>query len=125
MGMWDVEADKDHCHVSLCWMTAKGVLDVKDATIQDVHGLSRLNKQLLKQRGAVGEPVHRFHEASKNLISMASVVSNIKTLSDKTDGDLALTDSISVGELVQKFEQMNDPLYKVIAAFVKYIRESK
>jgi len=31
------------------------VLTLTDASIQDAQGLSRLNEQLLQQRGAVGE----------------------------------------------------------------------
>ncbi|KAG0220780.1 hypothetical protein BGX31_010539, partial [Mortierella sp. GBA43] len=44
-------------------------------TIQDARGLSSLNKQLLKQRGAVGEPEFLFYEASKKVVAMASALS--------------------------------------------------
>ncbi|KAK3805552.1 MAG: WD40-repeat-containing domain protein [Benniella sp.] len=53
MGAWQVQHDGSRCDVSLRWMPTKGVLDVKDATLQDVQGLSHLNSMLLKQRGAV------------------------------------------------------------------------
>ena len=33
-----------------------------ETTIQDAQGLSQVNKKLLQQRGAVGEPVPRFGE---------------------------------------------------------------
>jgi WD40 repeat protein len=77
VGMWRVRTDEDNWDVSLSWMLTKGGLDVKDASIQDVQGLSQLNKRLLKQRGAVGEPVHRLREASKAVATMASVVSKL------------------------------------------------
>ena len=45
--------------------------------MQDVRGLTSLNKQLLKQRGIKGEPANQFHEASKTLITMASVADEV------------------------------------------------
>jgi hypothetical protein len=43
--------------------------------------LSQLNKQLLRQRGAIGEPEYLLHEAGKKVATMASVVSRLKQLS--------------------------------------------
>ncbi|UUM21443.1 hypothetical protein [Mycoavidus sp. SF9855] len=60
----------------LCWSSTHEVLTATDTSIQDVKGLSAANKQLLKQCGAVGE-------ASKTLISMASVASKLKLPSNR------------------------------------------
>jgi len=63
--MWQVVENGDACHVRQRWRTVNGELVLTDTLIQDVHGLSRLNKQLLKQRGAKGEPSDRLRETSK------------------------------------------------------------
>jgi WD40 repeat protein len=60
---WQVIEEDGQCHVRLCWGATNGSLTVTGASIQDVHGLTPLNKQLLKQRGAEGEPEILFHEA--------------------------------------------------------------
>jgi len=69
---WEVIDEDGQCHVKLCWGATSGSLTVSGALIQDVRGLSPLNKQLLKQRSAVGEPEKQFCEASETLITMAS-----------------------------------------------------
>jgi len=61
-----------------------GMLTVTDASIEDVQGLSGLNKELLRQRGAIGEPENLLHGASKKIAVMASVVSKLKPLSNET-----------------------------------------
>ncbi|KAK3823023.1 MAG: WD40-repeat-containing domain protein [Benniella sp.] len=73
--MWQVVEDDDACRVRLRWRSVNGSLDSKDTLIQGVHGLSQVNKQLLMQRGAKGEPFDRLHEASKKVTQMVSVVS--------------------------------------------------
>jgi hypothetical protein len=77
VGAWQVLLDGGRCDVSLKWMTTKGMLDVKDATIQDVQGLSPLNRKLLKQRGAVGEPVQGSNEAIKRVATVVSATSDL------------------------------------------------
>ncbi|KAK3809385.1 MAG: WD40-repeat-containing domain protein [Benniella sp.] len=52
---WQVMAEDDQCRVRLRWSAANGALTVTGASIQGARGLTALNKQLLKQRGAVGE----------------------------------------------------------------------
>jgi hypothetical protein len=122
VGMWEVAADEDHCDVSLRWMTTRGGLDVKDATLQDVQGLSQLNSQLLKQRGAVGEPADRLREAGKKLITMASVVSKFKAPSDRTP-ETALTSGASVELFQQWLENARDPLCQdLMAAIMKNVQ---
>ncbi|MCX8567213.1 MAG: WD40 repeat [Glomeribacter sp. 1016415] len=51
---WQVIEKSDQVKVRLCWSSAHTVLTLTEALIQDVHGLSRLNKQLLKQHKAIG-----------------------------------------------------------------------
>ena len=105
VGMWKVESYEDHCHVYLQWMATNGGLNVRGTAIQDAQGLSHLNKQLLKQRGAVGEPTHRLREASEKVAVMASVISKLKSPSDKTEETPAVTTGLSVELLEQWLEQ--------------------
>jgi len=79
---WQVTDEKGQCHVTLCWSATNGSLTVTGASIQDVRGLGSHNKQLLRQRGAVGEPENQFREASKKVIAMVSVVSQMRQPSD-------------------------------------------
>jgi hypothetical protein len=106
VGMWQVLVDEDHCDVSLRWKTTSGELDMKDATIQDVQGLSQLNRKLLKQRGAVGEPADRLREAGKKVTTMVSVVAKLKGASESAavEGP-SFPGSDAIKELEQKFEQ--------------------
>jgi hypothetical protein len=60
---WEVVEDDGLCHVRLLWGATNGALTMKGASIQDVRGLSLLNKQLSKQRGVIGEPLR---ETSKS-----------------------------------------------------------
>jgi WD40 repeat protein len=122
---WQVLLDGDRCDISQKWMTTKGVFDVKDAIIQGAQGLTPLSLDLLKQRGAVGEPTHRLHEASKKVATMASVVSKLKTPSSEIDS-ISLTANASVGQLEQWLEQAKGTLYQdIVAAIVKSINGYK
>ncbi|KAK3824987.1 MAG: WD40-repeat-containing domain protein [Benniella sp.] len=79
--LWELIDDGDRYQVRLIWSSMNNnALAVTDAIIQDVKELSHVNKKLLKQRGAIGEPVHRFREAGKKLIGMTSMVSKLKQL---------------------------------------------
>jgi hypothetical protein len=84
--MWKVVEDGDVCHVLVHWRPANGELNVTETSIQDVQGLSQLNKRLLEQRGAVGKPLHadRMRETSDKVLSMVSVVSALKQPSTGT-----------------------------------------
>jgi WD40 repeat protein len=116
VGMWKVGVDEDHCHVSSLWITTNSELNVKNATIEGVQGLSQLNKQLLKQRGAVGEPVDRLREASEKVATMASVVSALKAPSDKPEEDPALTTSAPMKLLERWLELAKDPRCQELVA---------
>ena len=84
---WKVVEEEGVYRVQLQWSATKGSLTMTGASIQDVHGLSQINKQLLKQRGAIGEPEDPFREASKKAMAMASVVSKLRQSSDKVVQD--------------------------------------
>jgi len=83
--VWDVIKDGDQYRVNMRWRSANGQLTVKDASVQNVRGLSDLDKRLLKQRGATGEPSVRLRDASKKMMTMASVVSKLKSSSSGAD----------------------------------------
>ncbi len=53
---WQVHRDGEACRVTLHWASAQTTLTTPEVSIQDVIGLSARNTQLLKQRGATGEP---------------------------------------------------------------------
>jgi len=79
--MWRVvveDEDEGFGGVRLYWGSVKGELIVKDTSIQGVRGLSLANEQLLRQRGAVGEPSDRLRAVGKKVITMGSVVSALK-----------------------------------------------
>jgi prophage tail gpP-like protein len=76
--MWKIIEDENQCRAKLYWSSSAGALAVTGASIQGARGLTQVNKQLLKQRGAVGEPEHLLREASKRVLAMASVASRMK-----------------------------------------------
>jgi len=53
---WQVVEKEDHCRVQLQWSVSTGPLTVTGASIEGVCGLTQLDKRLLRQRGATGEP---------------------------------------------------------------------
>ena len=55
--LWQIIEGEDQCHVYLRWSSKHKVLAVAGASIQDATGLSQMNKQLLKQHGAVEEAI--------------------------------------------------------------------
>jgi WD40 repeat protein len=57
--MWQIDNEADLCRIQPYWSSTDGALTMTGASIQGVHGLSSLNKQLLEQRGAVGVPLLR------------------------------------------------------------------
>jgi hypothetical protein len=80
--MWElIDSDKDQLEVRLRWSSMTNVLAMTGAIVHGVQGLSYPHKQLLDQRGVVGEPVHRLREAVKKVASLTSVVSRFKSFS--------------------------------------------
>jgi WD40 repeat protein len=53
---WSVKEDGNQCQVTQLWRSTNGQLTMTGSIIQDVSGLSQLNKELLKQLGTKGEP---------------------------------------------------------------------
>jgi WD40 repeat protein len=84
----------DRCRLVSCWIDITGALTVTGASIQGVRGLSQLNKQLLKQRGAEGEPELQLLQSSKKVIAMASVLSRLRYPTDRTTVNIPLNDGV-------------------------------
>jgi hypothetical protein len=81
-----------------------------------------LRRQLLKQRGAIGEPIHRLREASFQLVAMSHVTSKLKAITDKAEEDAAAQASASEGQLEQRIEHVKDPqLRGVLSAFARVL----
>jgi len=57
---WRIVEDKDQYRVCMHWSVMNESLAVTGTSIQDVRGLTALEKELLKQRGATGEPLDIF-----------------------------------------------------------------
>jgi len=92
---WQVLAE-DQCRVQLQWSASNGALTMTGASIQGARGFTALNKQLLKQRGAIGEPEHLLRETSKKVITMTSVVSKLKETSEGTAENCPSAASLSL-----------------------------
>jgi len=91
---WQVIQEDGQCHVRLSWGATNGSLTVTGASIQDVRGLTSPNKQLLKQCSAEGEPENLFRETSKKLVTMTSVVSQMRKPTNRTVVDSSLITDI-------------------------------
>ncbi|KAF9359396.1 hypothetical protein BGX26_012404 [Mortierella sp. AD094] len=50
---WRITKERDEYQVHLCWSSSNDGLVVAEATLKDVQGLSQVNWELLKQRGAL------------------------------------------------------------------------
>lgn len=55
--MWEVTVDEDEYRARLHWSATKGALVLIGALVQDVRGLTQLDKQLLKQKVNQSVPV--------------------------------------------------------------------
>jgi hypothetical protein len=104
---WQVIQEEDKFSVRLEWSATNGTLTMTGASIQDVRGLTPINKQLLKQRGAIGEPEHAFREAGKKVMTMASVVSKLKKSDEATQGSSLVIDLLG-RQRVELIEETND-----------------
>jgi len=99
---WQIIEDDDQYNVQLRWAATSGSLTVAGTSMQGVRGLTQLNKHLLKQRRAVGEPEHLLREASKKLITMASLVSKLK----KTTDGMVLNSPFATDRPADQLEQL-------------------
>ncbi len=64
--LWQVHRNSEACRVTLHWASAQTTLTTPGMCIQDVIGLSARNTQLLKQRGATGEPRKTIKQKSQS-----------------------------------------------------------
>ncbi len=65
--VWQLKQKGKQLRVILRWTSMQAVLTAHGASIQNVLGLNSMNAELLKQRGAVGEPSSRSREANQEL----------------------------------------------------------
>jgi len=79
--MWDVIEERGKYQVRLRWRSTSGHLTVEDARIQDVVGLSDVDKQLLEQRGA-DDPTFPIRETGKLFNSSSEEHSGAKEILD-------------------------------------------
>jgi hypothetical protein len=75
---WEVVKEEEKCRVDLRWGATHGALVVTGASMHSARGLSKPNKQLMRQRGAIGEPESALYEAGKKVATMVSVISRLK-----------------------------------------------
>ncbi len=67
--LWKVHRDGEMCRVTLHWASAQTTLTTPGMSIQDVIGLSAKNIELLKQRGAKGEPHYTEEQEARPLLT--------------------------------------------------------
>jgi len=84
---WQVHEEGDQYRVQLQWTASNGTLTMAGASIEGARRLTILNKKLLKQRGAIGEPEFLFRAIGKKVITMASAASRFKKTSKGTAGN--------------------------------------
>jgi WD40 repeat protein len=82
---WQVVESEHQCDVYLRWTSLQNALVVGGASIQGVKGLSQLNRLVLKQRRAVGEPYVGTRLAIKKVVDMAAVLSRLKHASGSVE----------------------------------------
>jgi len=105
--VWELMEDSSGLYrVCLRWSSMNNALAVVGATIQDVRGLSEPNKQLLKQRGAVGEPHHSPCEP--RMRSTSAVVSKPRSLPNGTVEGSSVAAVASVEQSEPRAEQPKD-----------------
>lgn len=80
--------NEDLYRVRLHWRFMNNTLAVTGAMLQDAQGLSQLNIQLLKQRGAMDVPVLTIRDSGRKMTSMVSVASKPQTQAGKLGEDL-------------------------------------
>jgi WD40 repeat protein len=85
VGVWQVIVEEDRCQVRLHWRTSNRDLEVTGATIQDVQGLSPLNKLILKESRAVGEPTR--HPSEATIETSVASASKLEGTSSRIEGE--------------------------------------
>ncbi|CAO3563493.1 unnamed protein product [Mortierella alpina] len=84
------EGEKGGFQAVLQWSSAHDQLAASDACLDDVRGLSRIDLQLLRQRGAVGdpEPLMTLQAAGSTMSAVVSAATKFKQL---RNGKLAMS----------------------------------
>ena len=107
--LWEVMEEGGGYLVRLRWGSPTGQLGLEGARIRDAEGLSQLNRQLLKQRGAVGEPTLRLRETGKKIATLGSAASKFKvSLTGEEQNSSASSDLLSEESLRQQIELGKD-----------------
>jgi WD40 repeat protein len=125
MIVWKLVVDGGQYRPRLYWKSIKGDLDANGTILQDAQGLSRSNKELLRQRKAIGEPGNRFRDAAKKLTSLASVISKLKAASSATGESLVASANDSVGQVEQANEAQVQEIQGVSAALIQALRDRR
>ncbi|KAK3810066.1 MAG: quinon protein alcohol dehydrogenase-like superfamily [Benniella sp.] len=97
---WDVIEEEEHCHVSLSWSAKNGALTVTGATVQDVRGLSRLNMELLVQRGAVD---HSYHSHQRPPAMTTVHALELPEIAFRIVDHLDIQDLVSISAICRSF----------------------
>ncbi|KAF9574273.1 hypothetical protein EC968_007042 [Mortierella alpina] len=80
--LWQIIEEDDNFIFRLEWSSGHDRLTVSDASIEDARGLSKVHVELLRQRGAVGdpEPAMTLPSAGMTLSTVVSAASKLKQL---------------------------------------------
>ncbi|KAK3824941.1 MAG: hypothetical protein J3Q66DRAFT_97857 [Benniella sp.] len=97
--MWEVTEGDGLYRVCLRWSSMNDVLAVTGSIKHGVQGSSQLDKQLLKQRGAVGDLMNLRPAAGKEASGIASVVSKHKMASSGAVEEQIHTSGVLVGQV--------------------------
>ncbi|KAK3809441.1 MAG: WD40-repeat-containing domain protein [Benniella sp.] len=114
---WEVieEEEEKKCRVQLQWCATNGALTMTGASIHGTRGLSALNKQLLKQRGAIGEPGNLLRESGRRVVSMTSVVSDFKEKSRGMGEDLPSHAPIHQPETANDMQRLGGYYLRIVS----------
>ncbi|KAK3824937.1 MAG: hypothetical protein J3Q66DRAFT_97795 [Benniella sp.] len=97
--MWEVTGGDGLYQVCLRWSSMNDVLAVTGSFKHGVQDSSQLDKQLLKQRGAVGDLMNLRPAADKEASGIASVVSKHKMASSGAVEEQIHTSGVLVGQV--------------------------
>ncbi|KAF9984884.1 hypothetical protein BGZ65_012345, partial [Modicella reniformis] len=93
--LWKVVDEMGQCHVFLQWSSGHEVLTLANASIRDVRGLSRVNTQLVKQRGAEGKPGRDIATIPAHIFDKNVSLPNVKFKLPDTDERLDNTPQLA------------------------------
>ncbi|KAF9898231.1 hypothetical protein BX616_004314, partial [Lobosporangium transversale] len=87
--MWQIVKEGDQYQYRLKWSTKQTFLNARNMCIQDVVGLSAVNRELLMQRGAIKEQSQALVvcDASKQIVTASPIGRKSKAASSQADND--------------------------------------